>query len=189
MTESALILHFDVLLPKHLGAVMFLSYCSQNSWEQSYLCLTAPNCCGSSQTNRWNSVLTAPKYFWLLPIIMTSPNLSVFARGHLPPFFFPRDKNRAFHWLLPIFVATCTIFWLLPTHLGAVVLQSMTESALKITFYILLPTGLGAVGQKLGAVILKLGAVRKKLGAVRQKWEQSDKSWEQPFCPQWQRVH
>ncbi len=31
MTESALILHFDVLLPKHLGAVMLLSYCSQNS--------------------------------------------------------------------------------------------------------------------------------------------------------------
>ncbi len=37
MTESALILYFDVLLPKHLGAVMFLSYCSQNIWEQSYV--------------------------------------------------------------------------------------------------------------------------------------------------------
>ena len=86
MTESALILHFDALLPKHLGAVMFLSYCSQNSWEQSYLCLTAPNCCGSSQTNRWDSVLKVhmllPNTFycsqllWLIPTFLFSPEVT-----------------------------------------------------------------------------------------------------------------
>ena len=56
MTESPLRIHFYVLLPKYLGAVMLLSYCSQNSWEQSYLYLTAPKFFGSSQIMIGNSV-------------------------------------------------------------------------------------------------------------------------------------
>ncbi len=51
MTESALRIHFYLLLPIYLGAVRCLSYCSQNSWEQSDFNITAPNFFGSSQIN------------------------------------------------------------------------------------------------------------------------------------------
>jgi hypothetical protein len=51
MTESALKINFYLPLPNYLGAVIYLSDCSQISWEQSCFCLTAPNKIGSSQNN------------------------------------------------------------------------------------------------------------------------------------------
>ncbi len=47
MKESALRIHFYLLLPISLGAVRFLSDCSQFNWEQSGFCLTAPKKLGA----------------------------------------------------------------------------------------------------------------------------------------------
>jgi hypothetical protein len=94
MTDSVLRIHFYLLLPKYLGAVTFLSDCSQISWEQSYRFLTAPNTIGSSL--------------------------------------------RIFRFLHPkVGICHCV--------LGEVSFLAMTESALRIHFYLLLPIYLGAV--------------------------------------------
>jgi hypothetical protein len=94
MTDSALRLHFYLLLPKYLGAVTHLSDCSQISWEQSFLYLTAPNKIGSS----------------------------------LKIFIFLQPKVGICHCVL-----------------GEVRFLAMTDSALRIQFYLLLPISLGAV--------------------------------------------
>ena len=185
--------HFVILLlPKQLGAVIFVSDCSQVLWEQS--------------DNDWKFCVrgshVAPKYFLLLPILMTYPNFHVFVRGDLGFLFFRRDKNRSFPWLLPNFFDCSQLFRLLPTFLGAVIISSMTESALRINIYILLPNLLGAVifwhgcsqqiwdqsnlnmtAPKLfGSSHTKIWNVVKKLGDIIYNWEQS-------LFLQWQIVH
>jgi hypothetical protein len=114
MTESPLRIHFYVLLPKYLGAVMLLSYCSQNSWEQSYLYLTAPKFFGSSQIMIGNSVyevhMLLPNIFYCSQFLWHIPTFMFSSEVTLAFFFFEGTKKDLFHDCSQIFLTAPNFF-------------------------------------------------------------------------------